>query len=294
MPLRDDIQLSDTELLLHFETNQVIGAADLARFLAELADYVRLPSQFGADHKLVLRRLHSGSPLDMVLQVLDSAGDAATLATFGLLLVDRWRGRRETRMGNALADLIVNNGVHELDVLFDNPGDGGRRRLTLHREDIPAVNSAEHRQALREERAEFRPMGKVGDRLIPRLARKPNDAVPPDNLVRPVVQPESTTHVHASGPVFTGRPIGAPELTENERRAIEPQNRLFRLAGVFTQIVEYGRFEFKAVGTGRAIDVECVDFTPPLSTPVLLMARPMASGADAYWEATSFEVLDKT
>lgn len=152
MPMPDINDLPENQIVLHFETNNVIEIAQLSALFYEFAAFARSDQRIGQDAVIVLLRLKSGSPTTTWIEILNAVGSAAGVGSFGIGLaafIQEYRGRKLSRR---LAELMFDNDVTDFTIGVRDMDGGSVRRISLAREDMPAVGALERERDLQRQR----------------------------------------------------------------------------------------------------------------------------------------------
>lgn len=152
MPMPEIDDLPENQLVLHFETNNVIEMAQLSAVFYEFAALAHADPLIGPDATIVILRLKSGSPTTTWIEILNAAGAAAGVASFGLALAVFIQERSSRKFSRRLAELMDHNDVTDFTIGVRDAFGNGVKRISLSREDMPAVGALERERELQRQR----------------------------------------------------------------------------------------------------------------------------------------------
>ena len=139
MPLPDLGNLPDNQIVLHFETNNVIEMGQLSTVFSEFARLAYEDPRIGWDSTVVLIRVKSGSPTTAWIEVLNTGGAIAGIGQFGLGVAVLLQENRQRKLCRRIAELMCDNDVTEFSIAVREEGGSANRKITMARSQIPAV-----------------------------------------------------------------------------------------------------------------------------------------------------------
>jgi hypothetical protein len=146
----DDLQLSPTQFALHFETNHDIEARRLGAALIALDNEVRRFNELGPQARLTVRHVRAASPAILVLDVLEVMSHLAGVGSFVGFVMMQVRTSRRSALSRRLAEVMEDDGVVELTAMYRNVVGGELMRISVNREEVPAVRDLRAERAPRQ------------------------------------------------------------------------------------------------------------------------------------------------
>lgn len=143
MPRPNVEGLTSSQLLIHFETNNVIDMGQLSLVFFEIARLAAADPGIGPEAQIILRTVMSGSPTTAIIEILNAAGAAAGIGDFGIGLANLIMENRQRKVSRRVGELMFDNDVSEFMIAVRDPDGDGIRRITMDRQRIPAAIDAE-------------------------------------------------------------------------------------------------------------------------------------------------------
>lgn len=142
-PTKDDLAAND--VVLRFETNQIISPAAFGTVLREIERIARLKGMFGPDVEIGIVDMGTGSAWARIRIGLTIAAEVAAIAGFGLVLSD-YIQRERGALAEAVATLAIDDSVVEARIVTRE------KTITIATHDLPARMIVEAKRALAEGR----------------------------------------------------------------------------------------------------------------------------------------------
>lgn len=143
MPMPELGNMPTDQIVLHFETNNVIEMVQLSAVFSEFAKLAHEHPSIGRGATVVLRRVNSGSPTTAWVEILNAGGAVAGIGQFGLGVATLLQNNQQRKLSRRVAELMLDNDVIEFSIATKDPDGMGNRQMTMKRDQIPAVAALE-------------------------------------------------------------------------------------------------------------------------------------------------------
>ena len=143
MPMPELGNLPNNQIVLHFETNNVIEMGQLSVVFSEFAKLAHEDPRIGWGATVVLLRVKSGSPTTAWVEILNVGGAVAGIGQFGLGVAALLQGNQQRKLCRRVAELMLDNDVLEFSIAVKEPDGLANRKMTMTRGQIPAVAAVE-------------------------------------------------------------------------------------------------------------------------------------------------------
>ena len=136
-----NVKLGEADVVLHFETNDMLNAGRFGVILEDIVALARSPDFFGLDVDVRIAELSTGSLTARLTMICSIAASLSAMGSFALALQEHMNSPTDN-IGQHVAEMMVDDGVASIDIVTTT------HHVQVNRNDNPAVSALE---AIREE-----------------------------------------------------------------------------------------------------------------------------------------------